>query len=138
MTLEADLVELLEADAAIVAIVRDDAANEVRIYPVERPEKQKNVPAIVYTVIFGAPATDLDHGDLSAEQGDKNLENVRLQLDVWAKSHDDARELGELVQARLGAGNASIRFVRISRQSDIDPVTREHREILDFSVWHSP
>jgi hypothetical protein len=131
MTFEADLVALLVGDAAIAAAIEDQAANERRIYPLERPQRQTNLAALVYTVIFATPAQNLE-----GEEG--GLENVRVQLDVWAATHDDARALALLVQARMAAGNQSIRSLRNSRASDIDPDTREHREVLDFSVWHSP
>lgn len=136
MTFETDLVALLAGDASIAALIEDSAANERRLYPLERPRGQRNLAAIVYTVIAGSPAANLEEGDDAGGAG--TLENVRLQLDVYAASHDAARVLARLVQARMGAGNASIRAVRQSRQSDIDPDTREHREILDYSVWHSP
>lgn len=136
MTFEADLVSLLTGDPAIAARIEDVAANERRIYPLERPADQKNLEAIVYSVIEGIPAANLEDGDLDGSPGD--LEEVRLQLDVWGASHDSARSLALLIHARMKTGNASIRAVRNSRQSDVDPDTRENREILDYSVWHSP
>lgn len=136
MTFAADLVGLLLMDYDIADAINDVAANERRIYPLERPLGQKNLRALVYTVINGDPAVDLDNGDGGDAPG--NLENVRLQIDVWAATHDTARDLATLVQSRMKTGNASIRSVRLSRQSVVDPDTRERREILDFSVWHSP
>lgn len=136
MTFEADLVALLLSDYDIADAINDVAANERRLYPLERPADQKNLDAIVYTVIDGDPATNLEDGDLAGVAGD--LEEVRLQLDIWAPTYDRALALRQLVQSRMKTGNASIRAVRISRQSDFDPETRERREILDYSVWHSP
>lgn len=132
---DADLLAHLEGDAAIVAAIEDVAENERRIYPVERPQGQKNLRALVYTVIAGVPEQDLE-GDATRA----DLENVRLQIDVWGADHDSARALAKLVRSRMEmpAANQSIRAVLKSRQSDVDPGTREHREILDFSVWHSP
>lgn len=136
MTLEADLVALLTSDYDIRDAINDVSANELRIYPDERPADQKNLRAIVYTVIAGTPSANLENGDPSGDAGD--LEQVRVQLDLFAASRAAAIELRRLVQSRMNAGNVSIRAVRLSRQSDIDPETRERREILDYSVWHSP
>jgi hypothetical protein len=137
VTFEANLRNLLLGDAALAAAVADQAANESRIYGVRRPEGQKNLRAIVYTVLDGAPAANLDAGDVSDDvAGD--VEQLRVQIDIWAKSYDEARELARLVQSRMAAGNSSISATRISRQSADDPDTREFREILDYSVWHSP
>lgn len=137
MTFESDLVALLTGDATILAAIDDQGANERRIYPLERPANQKNLEAIVYQVVFAEPAANLEHGDDAGAAG-TGLERVRLQLDIWGASFDDARALGLLVQARMDAGNASIRAVRISRRSELDPDTQERREILEYSIWHSP
>lgn len=133
--LEEDLFTHLTGDPAIAAAINDEAGNELRLYPVERPAGQKNLRALVYTVIDGAPEHEIE-GDATRT----DLENVRLQIDVWAADHDGARALALLVQARMAAAadNLSMRALQLSRQSDLDPDTREHREILEFSVWHSP
>lgn len=136
MTLEADLVSLLLGDAAIVAAINDVQANERRIYPLERPQGQQNLRAIVYTPIFSEPAANLENGAGAGAAG--GLENCRLQIDIWAAKFDQARELAALVNARMNTGSASIRAVRISQRSDLDPDTRERREVLEYSVWHSP
>ncbi len=128
---EADLVALLLGDASIAAAIADQAANENRIYPLERPADQANLRALVYTVV-NADALDLDgHG---AEGG----EDVHLQLDVWAASHDEARELALLVMARLEQGSTAIATLKVSRSSEKDPDTREACEVLDCSIVHSP
>ncbi len=47
MTFEADLRLHLLGDPAIAAALEDQAANEQRFYPVQRPQGQKNLDAIV-------------------------------------------------------------------------------------------
>lgn len=137
MTLEADLVSLLVGDPSIAAIINDQAANERRIYPLERPADQKNVPAIVYQTIFSEPLANLEHGDDAGAAG-TGAERARIQLDIWGRTFDQANTLALLVRTRMDAGNSSIRSVRISRRSELDPDTKERREILEYSVWHSP
>jgi hypothetical protein len=70
----------------------------VRIYPGLRPTGQKNLPALVYAVIAGEPLVNLDAGDsIDTVAGD--VDNVRLQLDVYAK---DARRRARRGAARPG------------------------------------
>lgn len=137
MTFEADLEAFLLADAAIAAALADEAANETRLYPGRRPAKQKNLPAMTYGIISGSPgeAANLDGDDSDAAGG---LEDVRLQVDVWAKDADAARVLARLVIARMAVSSTTIRSMRLGRSSSTDPDTHEAREVLDFSVWHTP
>jgi hypothetical protein len=139
MTFEADLRDHLLGDAQVAAALADGASSESRLYPLARPQGQKNLRAMVYTVIAGGPdeAANLDGDDGDASGA---LEHVRLQLDIFGKDHDDARALARLVIARMALVSTaqSIYAQRISRSSTQDPDTREAREILDYSVWHCP
>jgi hypothetical protein len=138
MTFEADLRNHLIGDANIRAALEDAAANEIRLYPLQRPQGQKNLRAIVYTQVNAQPAANLDEGDFASAAG--TLENIRTQFDIYGANYDDARALAQLVRGRMGqvSSDKSIRAVLILAQSEIDPETRENREILDYSVWHSP
>lgn len=139
MTFEADLRAHLLGDSTLAAELADQAANEVRLYPVMRPEGQPALPAVVYTVISGQPQEQtLDEDDDSNAAG--GCENVRVQVDCYAADFDQAAALGRLVIARMAkiSSDKSIRATRLSRSSGQDPDSREPREMLEFSVWHSP
>lgn len=140
MTFEADLRAHLLGDSTIAQDLADQAANESRFWWNARPKGQTILPAVVATVISGQPqAQTLDEDDDSDAAG--GCENVRLQLDVYAADYDQATALGRLVIARMAkiSSDKSIRATRLSRASaGPDPETREPREILEFSVWHSP
>ena len=139
MTFEADLRAHLLGDAQIAAAIADEAANESRFYPLERPQGQKNLRALVYTPVNQEPASSLDEADDTDAAG-VGCENVYLQLDVYGQSFEAARELARLVRNRMAliSSDKSIRAVCRGQRSGKDPETRENREILEFSVWHSP
>jgi len=133
-SLEADLQAHLLGDAAIAAQVADQAENEARLWPEERPADNRALPALVYHVIVCVPQNNLEGG----AGGDSCLEQARVQLDVYGKSHDQAIGLRELVIARmrLGASDLSLTAILNFRSAGVDPETRERRELLDFSIWH--
>jgi hypothetical protein len=137
MTFEADLLNFLKGDDSLVAALRDTGANEVRIYPLERPTNQRNTGAVVYTVVADNPVTDLDSGD-SGDDVAGELAEKRVQIDVYGKNYDEARATARLVRARLKSSSAAISATLLSASSSLDPDTRERREVLDFSIWHSP
>lgn len=138
MTFEADLRSHLLADSSIAAAINDQAANETRFYPLERPQGQKNLEALVYSFITQRPAQSLDAGDDTDAAG--GLESGLVQLDVYGASFDEARALARLVRNRMAliASDGSIRATCQGQRSVKDPETREAREILEFLVWHSP
>jgi hypothetical protein len=140
MTFEADLRAHLLADTAIAAALADQAANETRLYPVMRPRGQKTLPAVVYTVVAGMPQPQTFDEDDDSNAAGTGCENVRVQIDCYAADFDQATALGRLVIARMAkiASDKSIRATRLPRSSGQDPESREAREMLEFSVWHTP
>jgi hypothetical protein len=82
------------------------------------------------------PAANLEAAT-SATTSPATSSSVRVQLDVWAKSYDEARALARLVQARMNCGQRIDSRVRISRRAMTIRILAS-REILDYSVWHSP
>lgn len=130
-SLEADLRAHLLGDDYIPGYLLDAAENEHRIWPEERPSSNKRIPAIVYHMISVVPQTELEGGDSWLERG-------RVQLDIYAKDHDQAIVLRDLVIARMRvvSSDASLRALLNFRSAGVDPDTRERREILDFSIWH--
>lgn len=132
-SLEADLRDHLLGASAIVDVIRDESSNETRLWPEERPANNKRIPAIVYRIASVVPQSNVEGGD----GGDSCLENGRVQLDVYAKNHDDAIALRDLVIARMRVVSQSLAAVLNFRSADVDPDTRERRELLDFSIWHA-
>lgn len=121
MTFEADLrAHLLEA--SITAYVGE------RIGPEIRPQGS-NLPAITFLRIAGVPQTDLD-GD------DGNLLNIRQQIDVWSKTHDQVKLIAEAVRIRMQAAASTFRSVMISDQDFYEDEPRIFRVSMDFSCWY--
>lgn len=136
MTFEASLfAHLTGAGAeAIAALLRDDAENELRLYPLRRPDGQKNLAAIVYQLIIGTPETNM-------EGGSSGVERKRVQLAIFGESYTAAKELAELVKARLAVAsdNGEIKPAVLQvEQDDVDFVTREPFVLLDYSIHYTP
>lgn len=121
MSFEADLKAHLAADTAIAAQVGE------RITPQPLAEGGTK-PAITYAVVADAPQTDLDGAD-------GELNNVRVQIDCWAATHDAAKSLAELVRVRMKTAAATFHAVPGSAFEDYEPVTKLHRMTRDFSCW---
>lgn len=98
------------------------------IWPNQRPEGS-DVPAVVTNVIYTEPATVLDGSD-----GD--LLNKRVQIDCWADSYDEARDLAELVRARMQTEGISFGSSMLSDQDFDEPDTKLYRVSMDFSCWY--
>lgn len=121
MTFEADLKTHLSA-ASITSVVSD------RITPQPLPEGSIK-PAITYTIPADAPQTDLDGGD-------GGLNNIRVQIDCWAGSHDACKALAELVRIRMKTAAASFSSVPLPMFESYEPDTKLHRVSRDFSCWY--
>ena len=98
-----------------------------RVYPSVLPDKVP-LPAIVYQEISTAPANSLD--------GALPLEEVRFQIDIYATSFKEAKQVFGLVQQQLL--QLPERFLFDSRMSDYEPDTKRHRISADFLCWHRP
>lgn len=109
-----------------------EVAASVKAYPSLAPEKTKG-RYIVYSII-GAPT-------LNALKGKTDLQNRRIQVDCWAANHDDAWALAALALAGMSGPTLDdsppgFRALQITEgDHSIDPDTREHRVMLEFSVW---
>lgn len=124
MSFEADLKAHLQGASAISALTDD------RIYPVLRPQGA-GLPAVTYQIIARDHQVNLDGGDSSLRQ-------LRVQLDCWARSHEDAMNLLDAVIARLDTAASSFRAVLIAGAGDEDyePETKLYRRTQDFSCWY--
>jgi len=120
MTFEADLKAHLAAESSLVAAVGS------RITPV----LQEGIyPAVTYERVIGTPQTNLAGGD-------GGMVNVRVQIDVWSRSYDQARALSELIRSRMQATASTFRSVCLSDQDFYESESKVHRSSLDFSCWY--
>jgi hypothetical protein len=86
--IEKAVLNYLLADANIAASV------STRIHLFTRPQGS-SLPAVVISHTTGGP--------LYADDGEVGLFNVRLQIDSWALSYGDAKDLASSVMTRLSA-----------------------------------
>lgn len=65
--------------------------------------------------------------------GPSDLQNTRVQVDLYAASVSGLVALGVAVEAAMAA--AAFSNVRLSSQDLYEPDTKLHRTSIDFSVW---
>ena len=76
----------LSSDGSITAYVG------TKIYPDITPQNVQ-YPFVVYTIVNSLP---VDYKD-----GQSNLEEITLQIDVYTQSYDDTQQLSNLIRNRL-------------------------------------
>lgn len=85
----------------------------------------KSSPYIVWQLVVSTTNNNLS--------GPSDLQNTRVQIDVWAPRFADAYALGKSVAQAMQA--APFTAIQISTQPVYDDVVKLHRNILDFSCW---
>lgn len=128
--MEGAFIDLLLTDAAIAAVV------ETRVYPLRRPQGSA-LPAIVSTRISGQP--------LYVDEGEAGLQNARVQVDSWAATYTQAKDLAQLVRARLSAFSGvhdgiDFSYIMLDEERDLTESGANASEYLmrvamDFIVW---
>lgn len=131
MVEEAIIAKLL-ASAGVLALVSS------RVFPVSRPQGSA-LPAVTIQRIDGAP--------ILSDEGNSELENVRLQIDCWGSKYTDAKKAARAVIAELNAfaGTLSgvyIPLIELEAERDMPregATAQEYlfRTSLDVSVWRS-
>ncbi len=96
-----------------------------RCYPNTAPDNPTK-PYITYQRISATPDNTLS--------GTGQLQNTRLQIDVWAASFADSQAKAALVKAAM-LGFA-IKNTRQMEQDTYESDTQTHRVMLDYSIWH--
>lgn len=124
MSFETDLKTHLQGGASVSALVAD------RIFP-QVVEQGAAMPAVTYTLVFGAPISSLDGFTSTIAQ-------YAVQLDCWAKTHDAAAALALAVRDRMNTAASS--FSAVITQDpliqDYEPDTKRYRHALQVSCHH--
>lgn len=95
-----------------------------RVYPIVMPEKG-TVPAIVYQRISSTPENTLDGG--------ATIDQIRIQVDTYAKTYAEAKNLASQVRTALESSSA-----KATLQTDVDffePDVKLYRVTQDFYCW---
>jgi len=66
-------------------------------------------------------------------QGTTDLQNTRVQIDVYAKTYASAQQVAAAVRSAMST--ASFTNLQISEQDFYEAEARLHRVSLDYSIW---
>lgn len=86
-----------------------------------------SAPYIVYQRVVSTTHNTL--------QGPSDLQNTRMQIDVYAKTYGGAQQLAGAVRAALLG--ATFINLQLSEQDFYESEVRLHRVSLDYSIWAS-
>jgi len=123
-----DLYAMLQTYATITSLVG------TRIYPVKLAEKVE-LPAIVTNRITTTP--------MYTHSGVSDLSSKFYQLRTWAKTHEAAVDLADIVEGILSGYNGGMgsrimgAVFLLNRIDGYDPETRMGSQILDFQFCES-
>lgn len=67
-------------------------------------------------------------------QGNSDLQNTRVQIDIWAQRIADAEAINRALPAAMAAGPWAA-AVDLTSQDMFDDAARLHRILREFSVW---
>lgn len=106
----------LVADGAVTALCA------TRIYPGALPQAVI-LPAVVLTMVSGAPENYLSQAP--------GIDNLRVQIDVWAANEPAANELASKVRANV----EQIGHIVSYNGEEFEPQTKRYRYSFDLSVF---
>ncbi len=114
----------MAVEVDIFAVLSNQTAAGDRVYPLLRGEGT-GLPALVYTRVGNAPVNSLS--------GSSGLDQVRVQVDCYAATYNDAKSLAASVRPLLeGAPFKAL------LQTDFDfyePDTKVFRVTQDYYCW---
>jgi hypothetical protein len=120
MSLETKIFTILTTDPAVSAVIAS------RCFPVVLPQNV-TLPAVSYQRISGGQENSL--------KGSSNLENPRIQVDVWGTTYSAVKDLAAKVMAAMRAAS-TFKALVISDQDLFEDETETYRVSIDFSIWH--
>lgn len=131
--MEEQVIAQLLNDQAVSAIVGS------RVFPGRRIQAG-DLPAVVFQVISQMPGYD--------DQGEIGLTDSRIQIDCWAATYTEAKELSRAVTelfsgAFFDAGGTEFQYTQLNGARDLpesgsNAADYFYRVMLDFSLLHSP
>jgi hypothetical protein len=119
MSLETAIFTLLTGNANIKRMVTR------RVYPIVLPQNCE-FPAISYQRVTGARINDLS--------GYGNLQNALIQVDTWATSYDEVKELGAHIHTAMN-GSGTFKALLITDSDGYEADAGLFRLTMDFSAW---
>lgn len=118
--IEEKLYTLLSGATVITALTK------TRIYPVKAPQNAK-YPHLIYTRISGGQVNGLD--------GYLNLEQPRIQVDIYSIGYSQVKTLAENVHTTMN-GATTFKSILISDNDFFEEEIDTYRVIMDYSCFN--
>ena len=114
------LLRTLREDAGLSALVGN------KVFALVIPQATK-LPCITFQRIGGMPANTLS--------GHSGLEEIDLQIDVWARDYDEAKAIAKAVRAAMPPSGPRFSAHLIEDQDLYEDGTNYFRVNMEFKVW---
>ncbi|WP_289107034.1 DUF3168 domain-containing protein [uncultured Bilophila sp.] len=114
------LLRTLREDAGLSALVGN------KVFALVIPQGTK-LPCITFQRIGGMPANTLS--------GHSGLEEIDLQIDVWARDYDEAKAIAKAVRAAMPSSGPRFSAHLIEDQDLYEDGTNYFRVSMEFKVW---
>lgn len=114
------LLRTLKADPGLSELVGNN------VFALIIPQGTK-LPCITFQRIGGMPANTLS--------GHSGLEEIDLQIDVWARDYDEAKAIAKAVRAAMPSSGPRFSAHLIEDQDLYEDGTNYFRVSMEFKVW---
>lgn len=114
--------------ADLFAVLNGATAAADRVYPVEA-DQNAIAPFIVYQRISSDPVSSLN--------GNSGLDSVRVQIDCYAQTNEQAWTMARAVRTALN-GQSFKPLLLTESDAPPDPSTRLYRVTQDYRLWDRP
>ena len=114
------LLRTLREDAGLSALVGN------KVFALVIPQGTK-LPCITFHRIGGMPANTLS--------GHSGLEEIDLQIDVWARDYDEAKAIAKAVRSAMPPSGPRFSAHLIEDQDLYEDGTNYFRVNMEFKVW---
>lgn len=120
----------VDFEIVLLRTLREDAGLSVlvgsKVFALVIPQGTK-LPCITFQRIGGMPANTLS--------GHSGLEEIDLQIDVWARDYDEAKAIAKAVRAAMPPSGPRFSAHLIEDQDLYEDGTNYFRVNMEFKVW---
>lgn len=120
----------VDFEIVLLRTLREDAGLSVlvgsKVFALVIPQGTK-LPCITFQRIGGMPANTLS--------GHSGLEEIDLQIDVWARDYDEAKAIAKAVRAAMSPSGPQFCAHLIEDQDLYEDGTNYFRVSMEFKVW---
>ena len=117
---ESVLLRMLQEDAGLSALVGS------KVFPLFIPSGNY-LPCVTFQRLGGRPANTLP--------GASGLEEIDLQIDVWARDYDEAKAIAKAVRSAMPPSGPRFSAHLIEDQDLYEDGTNYFRVNMEFKVW---